>query len=239
MKKIFFALLLIPAASLSSCDVLTEASKQITMPPTELEMTDGLKQALEVGTGKAAAFLNTQGGYLNNPRFKIPFPPDAQKVADKLRAMGFGDQVDKFIERMNRGAEDAAAEAKPIFVSAVKSMTLTDAKNILLGSNDAATMYFKGKTSGALYTAFAPKIKTSLDKFEATKYWTDITSIYNKIPLVKPVETDLVKYATNKALDGLFLKLSEEEKDIRTNFSARSTALLQKVFGWAAQQKGQ
>jgi hypothetical protein len=238
MKKTLIALLLLQSAVFSSCDVLQQAG-QIALPPTELEMTDGLKEALQVGTGRAADFLNQQGGYLNNERFKIPFPPDAIKVANKLRELGFGDQVDKFIERMNRGAEDAAAQAKPIFIDAVKSMTLTDAKNILLGADNAATMYFKGKTSGALYTAFAPKIKASLDKFEATKYWTQLTTTYNKIPLVKPVETDLVKYATNKALDGLFLKLSEEEKDIRTNFSARSTALLQKVFGWAASQKGQ
>jgi hypothetical protein len=237
MKKILIALIALNCIILNGCDVLQQASK-IALPPTDAEMTQGLRQALEVGTGRAADFLHQQGGYLNNERFKIPFPPDAIKVANKLREMGFGDQVDKFIERMNRGAEDAAAEAKPIFVNAITSMTLTDARNILLGEDNAATMYFKSKTSDALYTAFSPKIKASLDKFEATKYWTDITTTYNKIPFVKPVETDLVKYATNKALDGLFIKLSEEEKDIRNNLSARSTALLQKVFGWAAQQKG-
>jgi hypothetical protein len=237
VKRSIFLLSIVMFSFLSGCDVIQKQAGSILTPPTESEMVSGLKQALEVGTGDAVSFLNKPGGYLDNARFKIPFPPDAMRVAEKARELGLGKQVDEFITRMNRGAEDAAAEAKPIFISAVKEMTIVDAKNILLGADNSATMYFDGKTRNPLVSAFSPKIKASLDKYEATKYWTTITSAYNKVPFVKPVETDLVKYATNKALDGLFLKLSEEEKEIRDNVSARTTGLLQKVFGWAETQK--
>jgi hypothetical protein len=221
----------------SGCDALQQVAQTVGPPSTD-EMINGLKQALQIGTGNAADFLHQPGGYLNNPQFKIPLPPDVQNAADKLRQIGFGNQVDEFLTRMNQGAEDAAIEAKPIFVNAITSMTITDAKNILLGADNSATQYFQSKTRDALFSAFAPHLKTSLDKFEVTKYWTQITTTYNKIPFVKPIETDLVKYSTNKALDGLFLKLGDEEKKIRTDINARSTALLQKVFGWAAMQKG-
>lgn len=244
MKKILLGLILINTFIFSSCDTLNQVGREVAKQaedilaePTTAEMTSALKEALQVGTNDATTFLNKPGGYLNNERFKIPFPPDAVKVATKLRELGFGSQVDKFIETMNRGAEDAAKEAAPIFVNSIQQMTLTDARSILLGADNSATMYFKGKTSDALYTAFSPKIKTSLDKYEATKYWSQLTSTYNKIPGVTKVETDLVRYATNKALDGLFLKLSEEEKEIRDNISARVSPQLKKVFGWAEQQK--
>ena len=234
MKKIYL-LLILSFFTFASCDVLNEAAKMVV--PTDEEMTAALRQALEYGTNDAVSFLSKEGGYLDNARFKIPFPPDVQNVANKLRDLGFGSLVDEFITRMNRGAEDAAKEAAPIFVAAIKEMTIADAKNIVLGNRDAATQYFIGKTRDKLYGSFSPKIKSSLDKFEVTKYWTDITSTYNKIPFVKPVETDLVKYATNKALDGLFIKVAEEESEIRDNVSARVTPVLKKVFGWADMQK--
>jgi len=204
--------------------------------PSEEEMVSGLKEALQVGSTNAANILHQPGGYLNNPILKIPFPPEEQKVADKLRAIGLGSQVDKFIESMNRGAEDAAIKAAPIFGNAITTMNLNDAKNILLGADNSATMYFKGKTSGALATAFSPVIKTSLDKVNATKYWTQITTTYNRLPFVKHVETDLVKYTTDKALDGLFIKVAEEEKTIRKNLGAGSNTseTLKKVFTWAS-----
>jgi hypothetical protein len=201
--------------------------------PSEDVMGSALKEALNVGTDKAVSFLNQPGGYLNNERFKIPFPTEATNVANKLRAIGMGDKVDKFIETMNHGAENAAIEAKPIFVGAVKQMTITDAKGILTGADNSATEYFKGKTKSDLFQAFSPKIKTALDATSATKYWRELTSTYNKVPFTKKVETDLVKYTTDKALDGLFLKIAEEEKDIRANSNSRPTALLKEVFGWA------
>lgn len=226
-------------STFSGCDVLEQAAKtaQTSMIPSQSEMVSGLKQALQVGTNQAVSYLNKEGGYLNNSRFKIPFPPEVANVAQKLRDLGFGSQVDEFVKRMNRGAEDAAKEAAPIFLNAINTMTITDAKNILLGNNDAATKYFESKTRAQLYNTFSPKIKNSLDKFAVTKYWSDLTKTYNSLPLVKPVETDLLKYTTNKALDGLFLKVSDEEQEIRNNLSARSTDLLRKVFGWAAAQK--
>ena len=200
-------------------------------------MASALKEALNVGTGNASAALHAAGGYLDNARFKIPFPPDAMRAADKLRQIGLGDQVDKFIVTMNRGAEDAAAEAKPIFINAITSMTLNDAKNIVLGADNSATQYFQNKTTTALASAFSPKIKTALDKFSATKYWTNITSSYNQIPGVKPVDTDLVRFVTGKALDGLFLRVADEEKDIRNKVGSRISPGLKKVFGWADEQK--
>ncbi len=200
--------------------------------PTDEMMGNALKEALNTGTDKAVSFLNKPGGYLDNARFKIPFPPEVSNVADKMRSIGMGDRVDKFVETMNHAAENAAMEAKPIFVSAVTSMTITDAKDILLGPDNGATQYFKGKTNDQLFSAFSPKIKAALDGTSATKHWTEITTAYNRLPFVKKVQTDLVKYATGKALDGLFLKLSEEEKDIRKNANARPTGALKEVFGW-------
>ncbi len=247
MRKITMALGLAAFICLGSCDTLNSLAQDIpndfpgggnfNITPSENEMINGLKEALQVGSNNAANTLHAPGGYLNNPILKIPFPPEVQNVADKVRQLGFGSTVDKFIETMNRGAEDAAIKAAPIFVDAIRTMTLTDAKNILLGADNSATMYFKGKTSSALFNAFSPIIKTSLDKVEATKYWTQFTTTYNKIPFVKPVQTDLVKYTTGKAMDGLFIKVAEEEKNIRNNASARISDQLRKVFGWAAMQK--
>jgi hypothetical protein len=216
-----------------SCDTLKSIQDQVSGPAplTESEIVAGLKQALEVGTGNAVSILNKTDGYFADAMVKILFPPDAQRAADKLRQIGMGKLVDDFILTMNRAAEKAAAEAKPIFVDAVKQMTFADARNILQGPDNAATEYFKGKTTPALTAKFTPPISNALNQSNATKYWTDITTTYNKIPLVTKVETDLVKYTTGKALDGLFLKLAAEEKKIRTNPAARVTELLQKVFG--------
>ena len=207
--------------------------------PSEEDMINALKEALQVGATNAANNLHKQGGYLNDPIIKIPFPPDAIKIADQLRKLGFGPQVDKFIETMNRGAEDAAVKAAPIFIDAIKGMTLIDAKNILLGPDNAATTYFKNKTTNALYAAFSPEIKASLDKVGATKAWSTLTTKYDRIPFVRPIQTDLVKYATNKALDGLFVKIADQEKDIRHSIIKPSQVsnTLKKVFDWAAKMK--
>jgi len=201
--------------------------------PSDEDIANGLKEALQVGATNAANVLHQNGGYLNNPLVKIPFPPEAATVEQKLRQVGMGAKVDQFIATMNHGAEDAAIKAAPIFGNAITSMNLTDAKNILLGPDNSATMYFKGKTTGALYTAFSPVIKTSLDKVNATKLWAELTTTYNKLPFVKHVETDLVKYVTNKALDGVFIKIAEEEKKIRTSSNFQVTDTLKKVFGYA------
>ena len=234
MKKYTLVLFAVITLSWMSCDTLKSIENSINTPSTGLSETDivaGLKQALEVGTGNAVGILNKNDGYFGDAAVKILFPAEAQRAADKLRQLGMGNLVDNFVTTLNRSAERAAAEAKPIFVDAVKQMTFTDARNILSGPDNAATEFFKAKTTPALTAKFSPVISNALNTCNATKHWTDITTTYNKIPLVTKVETDLVKYTTGKALDGLFLKLQDEEKKIRTNPAARVTDLLQKVFG--------
>ena len=142
-----------------------------------------------------------------------------------------GKKVDEFNESMNRAAEKAASEAKPIFISAIKDMTVKDAINIVKGSDNAATMYLKNTTSPQLIDKFKPVIKSSLDNVNATKYWSDLITIYNKIPLVKKMNPDLTAYVTGKAIDGLFVMIAKEELKIRKDPMARTSELLKKVFG--------
>jgi len=221
----------------SGCDVLHEVSKTVMAGEEGLSDADiigGLKQALEVGTGNAANILNKENGYFGDPLVKIAFPQEAQRAADKLNQLGMSSLVNNFVEKMNRGAERAASEAKPIFVNAVKAMTFADARQILTGPDNAATEYFKGRTTSTLYGKFSPVIQNTLEEVKAATLWNKITTTYNKIPLVNPVNTNLTDYVTNRALDGLFLKLAGEEKKIRTDPVARVTDLLKKVFGSVA-----
>ena len=228
---------------LSSCDVQSQAQlgnilKQLPIGnPTTAEIGLGLKQALEIGTTNGANQLSAKDGFLGNLAVKILFPPEAQKVEKTLRTIGLGSLADNVIVSINRAAEDAAKEAKPIFISAIKQMTITDATNILLGNKDAATTYFKRVTTAQLMEKFRPVIEGSLAKVGATKYWGDAANQYNKIPLVKPVSTDLSAYVAQKAIDGMFIQVAQEELKIRDNIGARSTGLLQKVFGYADKNK--
>jgi hypothetical protein len=171
-------------------------------------------------------------GYFRNPSIKIPFPPEVKKIEDRLRQIGLGSEVDKFVMTLNRGAEDAAKEANPIFISAIRSMTIQDAWAILNGADNAATEYLKRTTSVQLREKFSPVIDNSLNKVNATKYYGDIVNTYNRIPLVEKVNPDLTDYATTKAMDGLFLLIADEEKKIREDPVARTTDLLKKVFGY-------
>lgn len=194
------------------------------------EIGNGLKEALQIGISKGADALSQKGGYLNSV-YKIPLPPEAQKVADKLKMVpGFNNFEEKAIEKMNTAAEDAAVKAKPIFMNAIKQMTLTDALNILMGEKNAATEYLKKTTFKALYDEFNPIIVTSLDKFEARKYWSDATTAYNKIPLVQKANPSLDDYVTTQALNGLFSMVAEKEIAIRKNPAERVSDLLKKVF---------
>jgi hypothetical protein len=195
------------------------------------EAAMGLKEALTQGISKGADQASRQDGFYLNKLIRIPFPPDAQRVATSLRAIGLGSQVDKFELSLNRGAEDAAKSAKPIFLSAIKSLTFKDVWGILTGEKDAATNYLKRTTTTQLTSAFKPIIQQSLDKVNATRYYTDLTTRYNMIPLVKPVQTDLNQYATDKAIGGLFTLIAQEEANIRENPVARTTELLRRVFG--------
>ena len=200
-------------------------------PLSSGDIADGLKQALQVGAKNATGKVSVTDGFFGNALLKILMPPDAKKMESKLRAMGMGDQVDKAILSMNRGAEDASQKALPIFADAIVSITIEDGMSILKGNKDAATQYLRNKTSQKLYDAFLPVIKASLDKVGATKYWGDIFNTYNKIPFVQKVNTNLPDYVTKKALDGLFLCIADEEAKIRSNPEARVTDLLKKVFG--------
>ncbi|MGN7203352.1 DUF4197 domain-containing protein [Pedobacter sp. SAFR-022] len=229
---------------ISSCDVQSKAQlgnilKQAgaTGTPSTLEIASGIKQALEIGTSNGADKLSEKDGFLGNMAVKILFPPEAQKVETALRGVGLGSVADNVITSLNRAAEDAAKEAKPIFLAAIKQMTITDATNILLGKQDAATDYFKRVTTAQLMTRFSPIIGSSLNKVGATKYWTEAANSYNKIPLVKPVNADLTAYVTQKAIDGMFVQVAQEELQIRQNINARSTTLLKKVFGYADKNK--
>ncbi len=200
--------------------------------PTTNEVVSGLREALIQGISKGSDQASKIDGYLKNPLIRIPFPPEAVKVEERLRQIGLGKEVDKFITSLNRGAERAAVEAKPIFISAIKSMTIEDAWSILKGEPDAATQYLKRTTSSALKEKFRPIIQTSLNEVNATKYYGDLVTTYNKIPLVKKADPELDNYATDKAIEGLFLLVAQEEANIRKNPLARTTELLKKVFGF-------
>ncbi len=216
---------------LSFCFLTTALTTQAQLSLTNEEIGNGLKEALTQGISKGADALSQADGYFKNPLIKIPFPPDAQKMEKKLRDIGMGDDVDNFIMTLNRGAEDAAKQVKPIFVDAIKKMTITDVMAILKGQPDAATQYLKSTTNTQLQTQFRPVIKASLDKVGATKHYKDLASTYDKIPFVKKVNPDLEAYTTDLAIQGLFYTIANEEKAIRANPAAQTSDLLKKVFG--------
>jgi len=197
----------------------------------------GLKEALNSGTALAANNLGQIDGFLANAAVKILFPPEAKKIESTLRSLGMGSVCDQVITSVNRAAESAVVEAKPIFVAAIQQMTITDAINILTGGQDAATQYLQ-KTSGqALMTKFEPIIQTNLQKTEATKYWSQAMTAYNAVPFVQKVNPNLSQYVTQKATDGIFLMVAQEEAKIRANPTERIGSILQDVFGWADKQK--
>lgn len=244
MFKKFLPLLMVFAIFTSGCDtasnILQQAGSVFTGEggvPTAGEAGSGLKQALEFGIAAGANRLAEKDGYYGNSLVKVLFPPEAQKVEEAMRSLGLGGMVDKAIESFNRGAEKAAKEAAPIFVTAIKSMTINDAMGILLGDQEAATSYLKSSTLQQLNSRFTPVIDRSLKEVNATKYWNDVIVRYNKIPFVQKVNPDLTSYVTEKALDGLFKMVAKEEIKIRENVSSRTTDLLKKVFGYADTQK--
>lgn len=199
---------------------------------TEAEAGQGIKEALLQGVTNAVLNLNKTDGFFGSEFYKLLLPPDAKKVETSLRNLGMGAQVDKAILSINRGAEDAVAFAKPIFIDAVKQMTLTDALNIVKGQNNAATLYFKEKTSSKLIAAFTPSVQSSLEKTNATKYYADIINAYNKLPTTfNKINPDLTGYVVGKAIDALFDQVAKEEANIRANPVARTTDILKKVFG--------
>ena len=197
---------------------------------SEDQVKKGLVEALIKGSEKSVKLASKKDGFNLNKSIKIPFPKDAKKMKSTLVKMGFSDQVIKFEKSINNAAELASKEALPIFLNAVKSMTINDAFSILNGNDNSATVYLKDQTSSSLYTKFKPIISNAISKVDVTKYWSDLTSAYNKVPFVKPINTDLDDYITKGAMYGLFFLIEQEEKNIRNNPTARTTEILKKVF---------
>lgn len=194
------------------------------------QIGNGLRQALDKGIEKQVTKLTQTDGFYKNQLVKIMLPEELQKVDQTLRDIGLGSLADEGLKVLNRAAEDAVKEATPIFVSAVKEITFTDAKNILLGPDNAATSYLEQRTNTALYAKFNPVIKNSFSKVGADQIWSNIINKYNAVPFVTRVNPDLTDYVTNEALNGVYKMISVEEKDIRHNISARTTTLLRQVF---------
>jgi len=229
MKNIIFIIGI--SAMLSSCDVISQLPSN-TGTVTESEAAAGIKEALSQGIAKAVLQLNTTDGFFKSQFYKILLPPEAQKIENTLRSLGMGNLVDKAILQINRGAEDAVGYAKPIFVDAIKSMTLSDAIGLVRNGDTSATHFFREKTTQKLIAAFTPVIQSSLDKVNATRYYSDVINTYNNFPTTfKKLNPDLTSFVTLKATDALFDQIAKEEVDIRTNFAARTTDLLRKVFG--------
>jgi hypothetical protein len=204
----------------------------MTAPAFSQDVASGLKEALAVGTGNAVQMLSKSNGYFGDAAVKILMPEKMQRVAEVLKKAGYQKEVDDFILSMNRAAEQAAPKARPIFEDAVKQMTFEDAQKIVKGSQTAATDYFKAKTSSQLTDAFKPVVAASMNQAGTTRSYKALTERYNSmVPFAKMDSFDLDSYVTGKALDGMFLKVGQEEAKIRTNPAARTTDLLKRVFG--------
>ncbi|MFK7932783.1 MAG: DUF4197 domain-containing protein [Saprospiraceae bacterium] len=232
LKRLILCLLVL---QLSSCDIkdLNQVLDTVLNDSSVLsneQIGQGLKEALNLGISKGADRLSVQDGYFKSA-YKILLPPEARKVTEKLQNIPGFNQVENIIlEKINRGAEDAAKKAKPIFVAAIKQMTFSDVMNILMGEKNAATQFLNRATYDKLYAEFNPVIVNSLDKFKAREYWSKATDTYNKVPFTQKVNPRLDDYVTNQALDGLFAMVAKEELNIRNNVAARTTDLLKKVF---------
>ena len=227
--------LLVLVLTVSSCKELQEVAAQLPELVQEKGLTNaqigsGLKEALDKGVQEQVVKLTQKDGFYNNQAVKILLPAELQKVDKTLRDFGLSSLADQGLKILNAAASDAVKEATPIFVDAIKQMSFADAKNILLGDDRAATSYLEGKTSASLKAKFTPVVKSSFDKVGANKIWETIISKYNSIPLTTDVNPDLTAYVTEKALDGVFVMVSVEEKDIRNDLNARTSDLLKKVF---------
>ena len=225
------ALILFMVFQLISCGELQQVINQ--MPQEGLgnaEIGSALRQALHLGIDKQVGKLTKEDGFYKNELVKIVLPEELQKVDKTLRNIGLGKLADEGLKVLNRAAEDAVGEATPIFIDAVRGIGFSDAKNILLGADNAATLYLRATTETSLYDKFNPVIKTSFEKVGADIIWTDLINRYNSVPLVKKVNPDLTDYVTNEALKGVYIMIAIEEKEIRNNIASRTTDLLRRVF---------
>lgn len=217
--------------NLTACAELQQVVNQLPQGDlSQSEIASGLREALNFGIDKQVTKLTQNDGFFKNELVKILWPQNLQKVDKTLRDIGLGSLADEGLKVLNRAAEDAVKEATPIFIDAVKEITFIDAKNILLGSDDAATQYLTNKTQTALYDKFHPIINNSFSKVGADKIWEDLITKYNSLPLTNDVNPDLTDYVTGEALKGVYTMIAVEEKNIRTKLSSRTTDLLKKVF---------
>lgn len=230
MKKNLFTFFIV--FSLASCAELQDVMNQLPQGGgiSEADIASGLRQALDFGIDKQVSKLTQKDGFYKNELVKILLPQELRKVDEALRNIGLGSLADDGIKALNRAAEDAVKEATPIFITAVKEITFVDAKNILLGKDDAATVYLTNKTQAALYAKFHPVIQNSFGKVGADQIWESLINKYNTIPFTNDVNPDLTDYVTNEALKGVYTMIALEEKEIRTKISSRTTDLLRKVF---------
>lgn len=230
IKKI---LVLILVFNLTACVELQQVVNQLPQAGGAIgntEIASGLRQALDFGIDKQVTKLTQTDGFFKNELVKILLPEELQKVDKALRDIGLSSLADEGLKVLNRAAEDAVKEAAPIFVNAVKDITFADAKNILLGNDNAATEYLTGKTDTDLYAKFSPVIKNSFSKVGADQIWSNLINKYNTIPFTNNVNPDLTDYVTGEALKGVYTMIAVEEKEIRTKLSSRTTDLLKKVF---------
>jgi hypothetical protein len=235
IKKYMAAVML--SVSLLSCAELGNLGAAIPTSITETEAAQGIREALDQGVGRGITLLNKQDGFFGSQAYKLFLPAEAQRIENTLRQLGMGSMVDRAILQINRAAEDAVGYARPIFLDAIREMTIADAINIIRGPKDAATQYFRQKTTDKLIAAFSPTIKSSLDKFSATKYYGEVINTYNNFPTtLNKLNPDLPSYVVNKAVTALFDQIGQEEANIRANPVARTTEILKKVFGWGSRQ---
>ncbi|MGZ8250853.1 MAG: DUF4197 domain-containing protein [Methylophilaceae bacterium] len=195
------------------------------------EASNGLKEALIVGAGKAVSQLGAADGFFGNPQVKIPLPDGMKKVEKTMRMFGMGKQADDLVLKMNRAAEAAVPEAKALLVASVKKMSVQDAKNILTGGDDAATQYFKQTTSGPMAEKFLPIVKKATENVKLAQQYNKFAEMGSKYGMVKKEQANLEQYVTQKTLDGVYLMMAEEEKAIRQNPMGQASSLLRKVFG--------
>lgn len=218
---------------LFACNELQQVVNQLPQGESGLgnaQIAEGLRQALDKGIDRQVSKLTQEDGFFKNELVKILLPNELQKVDKTLRDIGLSNLADEGLKVLNRAAEDAVGEATPIFVNAVKGITFDDAKNILLGNDNAATQYLTSATKTELYAKFSPVIKKSFEKVGADKIWSNLINRYNSIPLTQNVNPDLTDYVTEEALKGVYTMIALEEKEIRSSVSARTTDLLRRVF---------
>ncbi|PKR80995.1 DUF4197 domain-containing protein [Brumimicrobium salinarum] len=246
MKKVL-QILMLTAFMISSmgCEILEGAARDLSIEDgvgnennkpalTNKEVIAGLKEALTVGIKNAVDVTAVTDGFLANQEIKLPFPESASKMKEKALEWGLDNQVNKIVTTLNRAAEDAAKDATPIFIDAIKNMTVQDGFSILNGGEGAATDFLRKKTTNELIVVFAPKVQTSIEKVKLTEYWGPVSKRYNQAMSFTggdKIETDLNKYVTERAIDGLFTMVEKEENKIRKDPAARVTDLLSKVFG--------